>query len=252
MNKEHKYSTELLIDYVDGVLDPKTESRILSILENDEEARGIVAGIQTYYDVHGRDREGLDSFLSVIPNSGPLFGEQEIVPASEAKVRKLSGLAWKIVAAAAMITLIVTIWSRNDGPDRSELLAIHSENVYEFPAQTRGNDTAQDLFDYYNQGDFQSVVDLEKTVQLEDTQSMERLMIALSYFHVKDWPRAEEKLKLSMMEESRFTQHAMWHLALTYGNQNEWKKADPLLNQLVEENGYKSEQASELLQLLGD
>lgn len=247
MNKEHKYSTELLIDYVDGLLDPATEVRVRSILERDEEARGILSGIHHYYEQHGKDREGLEHFLAMHAEDVPSFGEENSAAESSTKVRSIGSVAWKLVAVAAMIALIATVWTNMDQPSHGELIAMHSQEVYEFPAQTRGDDGFAQLFSLFEAGNYQGVIDLESSVQLEDTQSMERLVIALSYFHLKQWDSAEAKLRACRAEDSRFVQHATWHLALTLGQKGSWNEAKPLLKELVEAQGYKQKEAEELL-----
>lgn len=250
MNKEHKYTAELLIDYADGLLDPTTEARIREILEHDEDARGVLAGIHTFYESHGKDRGALEKFLGLDPSDIPSFGEENIVPKEETKVRSMNGLAWKLVGVAAMVTLIVTIWTQTSKPSSADLIAMYIEEVYEFPTQSRGDDHVAKLLSAYSEGDYSDVVSMESEIQLEDSQSLERLVIALSYFQLNDWENAEARLLVCAAEDSRFSSHAHWHLALVYCQNGKGQLAMPILQQLAEAQGYRAKEAAELLSAL--
>ncbi|MEX0313839.1 MAG: zf-HC2 domain-containing protein, partial [Allomuricauda sp.] len=54
---------EMLIDYVDGILDSESRKKIEEHIKNSPESSEIVDNIKWYYETYGHDREKLESYL---------------------------------------------------------------------------------------------------------------------------------------------------------------------------------------------
>jgi hypothetical protein len=236
MEVKEKYSLELLMDYVDGLVDQSTHDRISRLIETDQEVATLVQGILGYYEAKGTDREGLEEYLKQTP---PMPFRKET------PVRRMN--SWLSVAVAAMLIGAVAIWfTLGSSPDRMELAIEYSSEVYQPQTQVRGDAEAAfaALETQYNAGEYQTVIDELSTVT--DKSVMQELFFGLSLFNTGAFEVSTASLEKVANSESRYAEHALWYLALASIHASA-PDAEDILSRIIESNGYKADQAKELL-----
>ena len=157
-NKEN-INFELLLDYVEGLLDAPTQARIQAKIAEDEYYAGIVEGIQFYYVKYGADRDQLEAYLADF--QARLASKAE----EPAKVRKLRPLRLlSIAASVAVLALIgwMAIGLLNDSSNPDGLVAAALEtpypNVYTLTKGVNEDSIRSKIGDLYVQGAYKEVV----------------------------------------------------------------------------------------------
>ena len=245
MSVNPKYSTELLIDYVDGLLDPNTEQNIRQVLEKDEKSRAIVAGIHVFYEKHGQDRSKLEEFLESGKKS---FSEDEISGGKpQGKVRSI--LPWVIRLTAAAAVIAVGIFILQPSPSSRELVAEFADEYYALPVTVRGDNLQEEIVKAYVKRDFDRVLALAADAQLDEDPTTD-MAVGLSALFEGELEQAEISLLHVTESRSRLTQQANWYLALTYIKAGKKHQAIQLLRDHVRKSDFKKEEARDLLACL--
>ncbi|NNE56376.1 MAG: hypothetical protein HKN32_10165 [Flavobacteriales bacterium] len=244
MSNRSTYSTEILIDYVDGLLDPATEQRIKAALQGDEKSQAIVAGIQIFYEKEGRDRQALEEFLEAEPSElmQPRSQSQEKGP----KVRNLTPWIVRIAVAAAVVVAGIFILGRSE--NSMELLAQHAEEYYALPVTVRGEESSDELLKAYVKKDFDTVLAIAEDVSSKNPEI--QMAVGLSALYQDDFVRAEVEFQELTQGKHRLKQQAHWYLAISKLSQGQKHQAIQLLRDHARTATFKQVEAKKLLACL--
>lgn len=244
MSAHRKYTEELLIDYVEGLLTSEQRIKLESILEQDEYARSMVDGIRLWFQKHGDDREGLEAWLDAeMPskNQQPLHRKKgRVLPMRQV-------ITW--VAAAILLIAIVPTWFMLRSPDYSELLADYSQSTYEYPHAVRDSEAASDqAFASYDDGDYQlAAILFEESLKQDPENDLLKFMLGLSFFNSGEFKSGSQYLVEVAQSESRFAQQASWYYALACLQLEDYKEGTRVLQEIVRLETYRYEEAQLLL-----
>ena len=212
-------SFELLLDYVEGLVDADTRQHIEALLAEDEDYQNVEAGIRFYYENYGDDRRQLEQYLEQFKNQ--LMREQ--LPS---KTRRLNTRFLSIAATVLGLVLAVFLL-RNQLTSQSSDRMVTAQleppyaNLY---ATSRGNDTASlrnQASQAYDNQDFQAVIDeLEELIEHEQTAgATDFFMLGQSYLNLEspDFGRAQELFQMVLDDNPprSLIQQTQWYLALS-------------------------------------
>ncbi len=239
MKEEQRYTYELLIDYVDGLLGSESAARVENIVKSDEQAQAIVEGIHTFYEEHGKDREALEKWLDQGKN-------KEIMSTKETKVRKLNVWPKIAIAVAAAAILVIAFIGLQDS--RHSVACDYAALPVEVEFETRSNDDLAKVKSAFDSQDFEQVLvlsegDFEESIQLD-------FMIGVSYFKTADYPMAVAML--DGLEETRLAEYSLWYTALSYAMTEQNDRAERAMQAVVETKGKYAADAQKWLSIPQD
>ena len=250
------WNYELLADYVDGLVDQATHSKIDTALKDSEEAAMIVSGIRFYYRQHGEDREGLEEYLDELAEQ---FGQRVIKP--EAKIRRFP-FSPKIMRVAAVVLLLIAsvpliIWlTKPANPDPNAFIAQQLSTPYSIISTTRGDSSdinkLTQAYEAYKVKNYAETITLLTEIKQEQSLSdYDQLVLGLSLLYEMKYTESAPVLKEVVEKENpRIEQQARWFLALTYHQMGEKEKSIQLLDEILQYSGhYKAKEAKELLEM---
>lgn len=244
MSSNHKYTDELLIDYVEGLLTVEQRHRVESILEQDEFARSMVDGIRLWFEKNGPDREALEAWLN--EEMPAQMGDSTKI--SEAKVVPIKKyIFW--AAAAVILLALVPVWFAVQSPDYNELMAQYSAQIYEYPHAVRDSaEESKEAFIKYDAGEYSEAAGLFDEMSRDNpNDELATFMLGMSLFNAQKYSASATTLFMLTTGESRFSQQARWYYALASlnaGNLNEGIKA---LEAVADRGAYRFEEAELLL-----
>ena len=182
-------SIEVLIDYVDGILDAKSREKVENYIEKSSEGSEIVDGIRWYYQTYGQDRENLENYLleskqGILDALEPTIQEQT----TQTEVRPL----WRRIVRVAAIILLLTIPTLmvvNSSKSETALLDEHLSVPYDNPPVVRG-DVEQNtilwnrISSLYGNQDYNgALASLDTIIQRRETLSMAHFYAGLCYLY---------------------------------------------------------------------
>lgn len=173
--------------------------------------------------------------------------------------RKIRILWMAGIAASLLLGIVTWQFLSESVSSKKELVAMYLED-YVVNDETRKGGAGDELLrqesiEAYNREDFvqaailrQQVVDRDSAVTKADLY-----YLGLSYLY-QEPPQAQKAIpileKSSQLPGRRFALEGQWYLALAYIVNNEDDKARPILEQLIDLQQWKAEEAAALLQLL--
>nr|WP_299382203.1 hypothetical protein [Allomuricauda sp.] len=251
-HKEH-IALEVLIDYVDGILDATSRKKIEEHIKNNPESSEIVDNIKWYYETYGQDREKLEEYLDET-KKGILAALDVALEEPSAKHSKVRPLWHRIsrVAVIAILLIIPTILLLNRTKSTTDLLEDHLSAPYDNPPVTRGEADqntmlwSQVTLAYGNQSYGNAITSLETIIDKGETLSMAHFYAGLCYLYLKDPEpdKAIPHLQKVVDSENPFMEQGLWFLSLAYLQNNEESLGKQTLESIT---GFKMEEAQKLL-----
>jgi hypothetical protein len=164
---------------------------------------------------------------------------------------------WQFLAAAS-ITLMLVLSTFSyfyfSGSPSDKLFSQYYQH-YDAGLVTRSvsaNDvnelvTAIQLYDKSMYKD--AIVQFEKIIKADATNTAARFFIGVSYIEVKNYNKAIENLAFVVTKnDTAFAEHAQWYLALCYVKTNQNSKAKQILNVIASGKNYYKSMAQQVLQ----
>ncbi len=241
---------DLLIDYVEGLLDSEATARLEQRLAEDEYHRNIVEGIQHFYTQKGQDRAALEAYLDDF--------QHRLSPKAATQVRRLPR---SFIAIAATLALIVTAFFlvRNSQGASSDALLAQAlstpyPSVYDQNKSGDPQDIRASIGALYQAGDYEAVIETAQALidQSNTANPLDYFMLGLAnlYQDVPNYAAAITALNQTKAFNtgSNITQQTDWYLALSYLSAGEVENARRLLEGISADGGhYKQAEASLLL-----
>ncbi|MEQ8903867.1 hypothetical protein [Ekhidna sp.] len=243
---ETKYNFELIKDFLDGTLDVNTSNQISSLIKQDETARDIAKGILLLKNKFDNDGE-LEAYLNKTLSANlDLIVEKTLT-------EKSTFPFLKIAAAFVLIAVSTSLLIQYPSPTLNKLVNEEIAVVYQVPPTFRDSGKESDVFSQamvaYSSGEFLQAAELLKA----DESSQVIFYRGLSYLYAKEYDKSIEQLSKHDLIKSRYKEQARWYLTLAYLKSNNIDRAKEELQDIVEaSNHYKTERASELLDLLSE
>ncbi|MGX1930577.1 hypothetical protein [Flagellimonas sp. 2504JD4-2] len=250
-HKEH-IALEVLIDYVDGILDATSRKKIEEHIKRNPESSEIVENIKWYYETFGRDREKLEEYLDET-KKGILAALDVALEESSAK-HPVRPLWYRISRVAAIVILLIipTIFLLNRTKSTSDLLEDHLSAPYDNPPVTRGEANQNSILwnqmalAYGNQNYGGAITSLEAIIDKGETLAMAHFYTGLCYLYLKD-PEPDKAIphfQKVVDSENTFMEQGLWFLSLAYLQNNQESLGKQTLESIT---GYKMEEAQKLL-----
>lgn len=240
---KEKYTFEYLESYLDQSLPASEKAELENNLQQDIELREELAR-------HQQTRQLVRQMAAEETREkvGKIFREQQ------ANKRKSSSPFLRIAAGVAILLTIglgyiLSLPSANP----QELAATYFEP---FPdrvtTMSADNDVSLNTaMDAYNQGDYTTASnEFEQLSKDGSQQEIIDLYAGIAAMQANNTQLAISKLNHLHQESNDYGEVASWYLALTYLQQEETDKARPILQALVEAEGYRASSAQTLLKSL--
>lgn len=254
MHKDH-VTLEVLIDYVDGILDADTVSKMEAHLKENSEDQEIVDGILFYYETYGRDREGLVQYLK--ESKEGLFEALDAQWEGQTSPQKVRTLWYKLskVAVLALLLAIPIFILLQQTRSVGDLVEEHLLEPYPMPTVTRGVVDENTSFwnqvsNTYHQEDYAgTITSLKSMIKEDNPPMMAHFYLGLSYLYLdKPQPhKAIPHLEKVATHENAFKEQAVWFLGLAQLQTDNTHLGTKTLKSV---SGYKSEEAKKLLEKL--
>ncbi|WP_299553070.1 hypothetical protein [Seonamhaeicola sp.] len=249
--KEHP-DLELLIDYVDGILDAEMNAKIAHHLEQSDASKNIVDGIRFYYETYGADRKGLENYLQETKDS--VFSKLDIPEDQPASLKKTRTLRYYIprIAAAVLLLMIPVFIFVYQGKSSALLIDDYLSVPYDKPPVMRG-DFDQNMalwnkvaFQYESQNYREAIQVLDSLIRQNETRSMAHFYTGLCYLYLETPApyKAILHLQKAIDTESPFMEQGLWYLSLAYFKAEEKDLGKKTLKRI---EGYKYEEAQNLM-----
>jgi len=243
-------SFELLLDYVEGLLDSSSQERVEQFLAQDENHRTVVEGIRYYYREYGASRAELEEYLAEFKQRLV----QEHVPT---QTRRLNPRLLSIAAAVLGLVLCVFLLRDRILPTGStdQLVADALEepygNIYGNQRSSDTNDQRAELGRWYSRGDYQQIINQleQNNVKLEATDAF---LLAQSYLNLAppNFTRAAELFEgiLNNNAPAALVQQTQWYLALSQYQAGKEIMARETFEEITQsENHYRQSEAQAIL-----
>lgn len=266
MNMNEKYhkalpSFELILDYLDGILDTEASQRLEIAIQESDELKSIIEGISLYYESEGKDRKKLEAYVEQVR-----FNQHFKTPNSSVNQsvgRKRSSSYYLKIAASIVLALMVGlsviyfVMSQNDA---ANLIADHLNTPYDAPEIFRSSENSDELIwnnfalAYQNQ-DFENAILLLNEFP-DSVASMMNVKFYKGMCHLyKKPPQLSKTIEfLTEVSESdhRLKEQADWFLAIAYFKN--WNRTEALkkFEEISRSNLYKNKEAKEFIELLSD
>lgn len=250
-------SVELLMDYVEGLLDKETSDLLSVKIAENEELASVVEGIRFFYKKKGTDRTALEQYLYALSKNLPDWLETTY----KVPVRKKIPQRYLLYRIAAAIAVFVTVGmllyitvSRSTPGD--ELVAEELSIPYSAPLMVRGDHLDMDkhwmnAVDAYKKSDFMvAATFLADILKKEPDNYYASFYMGLCYLYEADAARAIPYFKAAVDPESRIQEQAQWYLALALYANGEREECRKILRGIVQESEYRHQRANELLNYL--
>lgn len=245
---------ELLLDYVEGLLDPAAEERIKQFLDKDEDYRTVVEGIRYYYQNQGASRSELETYLSD-------FQQRLVRDQVPTKTRRINPRFLNIAAAVIGLVLSVFLLRNEIFPTAAaeQLVASALEtpypNIYAANRNNQENSLRTQLGRWYNNGDYGQIIDLlEKDLAGNPTlESSDYFLLAQSHLNQPDpdYTRAAQIFQqiLESQTPASLQQQTEWYLALSLYQSGATDQARNQFEAIAEQvNHYRQARAQSILE----
>lgn len=240
--KSNLPSIELILDYVDGLLDSSQSDKLRNRENSDEFFKGIVDGVR-HFQKAGKSRDEIEIYLQTLSKLK--------VPVSKSKAK------WIPYSIAASIIIILSLvgYLFLNSTDIQDIAERELAIVYPPPTTTRGVSELNEHFlkaaIQYAEGNFdEAVASFSLAIEGEPNNITCQFYLGLSNLYSKnpDYNEAIRNLVTASETDNLISIRATWYLALVYIQQNELTKAKQYLQKVVEDNSFKSDEASTLLE----
>lgn len=244
------------MDYVDGLLDSKTNLAIDKHLQTNEKSKKIVEGIIFFYQKNGKNRNELEKYLNQFQDKQQKLIEDLGFQNKNSKPIK-SNIFSKTVfnIAASLLLLMVCIWAfvfyYQNTPEK--IVLTHLEQVYNPPVIQRSKSSSENknwlkASLAYQKGDYLAFLNFSKNIEKSpETQ----FYSALSQLYLENYTKAIPIFIEVSEGKSRFREQSLWFLSLAHfqnGNKNSCKK---ILHEITNSsNTFKKIEAKKLLEKL--
>lgn len=245
-----QYNYELISDYLHGLLDSKTASKMHELIKTDEIARNIALGI-VQLDKKFENEEAVEVYLNQFQQSQLALVRKHIKASYSTRTSMLR--------IAAVIVLLVTIGFvvrlMVFTPDLQSLANQELKEPYPIPTLSRSEGGISILkkgYQFYSERKFDEAAEQFDLAFTADNQQVSAVFYgALSHLYVGNYGQARQLLESSIIEGSRFDQQARWYLALSLIKQNDRDYAVEVLDTISRNQAhFKSVEASKLLKEL--
>lgn len=247
-------SFELLLDYVEGLLHPATEEKVKQFLEEDEDYRTVVEGIQYYYQSQGASRSELEAYLADFQRR--LVREQ--VPG---KTRRLNLRFLSIAAAVIGLVLSVFLLRNEIFPTATAeqlvagALEIPYPNIYAANRSDQDNSLRTQLGRWYTRGDYGQIIDLLEG-DLKNNPNLEAsdyFLLAQSHLNQQkpDYARAAQIFQQIRADQApaSLKQQTEWYLALSLYQSGARNQARDQFKAIAEQTAhYRQSKAQSILE----
>lgn len=243
-------SFELLLDYVEGLLDASSRERVEQFLAQDENHQTVVEGIRYYYQEYGASRAELEEYLAE-------FKQRLVQEHIPTQTRRLSPRLLSIAAAVLGLVLCVFLLRNQilpaDSTDQfvANALAEPYGNIYGNQRSNDTNDQQAELGRWYSKGDYQQIItELEQNnTELEATDAF---LLAQSYLNLDppNFTRAAELFEdiLNNNAPAALVQQTQWYLALSQYRAGKEIMARETFEKIAQsENHYRQSEARAIL-----
>lgn len=233
------YNYELIRDYLDGLLDQSTSSRISQLIKADEIARGIAKGILSMRASFTTDIE-IDKYLD------SRLAERS----SDLTSTNIKSLVYKVAASITVLFIVgISIFFYSKKATTDEQVMLFLSEPYPISAALRTNDASHinHAIDAYQSGDFVSCANALR----EDHSAFGMFYKGLSALYLNENKLAIQYLGDKTVTNSRYADIATWYLALSYFQIGDVQLSKASLKSLTEDiNNYRYEEAVALLKAI--
>jgi len=136
-------SLELLLDYLDGILDQDSSKMIEAAILDSDELRSIVEGMKLYYESEGRDRGKLEAYVEKVRFG---FSEKVEEEVSSKGLFERSSSFWMRIAAGLIFLLVSGIYLFNSyySVNADSYVIAQLQNHYEAPKAFRDSGESEE------------------------------------------------------------------------------------------------------------
>ncbi|MEL6560686.1 MAG: hypothetical protein AAFQ94_21010 [Bacteroidota bacterium] len=254
-------SLELILDYLDGILDAQASSELEKAIEGSDELKSIIEGISLYYESEGRDRDKLEAYVEQVRINQQLKTHHSSFSQSEAKSKSLL-FNFRIAATIAFFLLagLFAIYFIIPQNNVGDMISAHLKTPYEAPEVFRNSAGSSDVIwsDFiaaYQNKDFEKAIAiLEELPDSASSQMNARFYKGLCnlYKRPSNLTKTINHLTVVSASDHRLNEQATWFLALTYYKKREWSKAMEVFEKISRSNLYKKKEAKQIIELLSD
>lgn len=247
MNKKPKIpSPELLLDYLDGILDLENTHRIRKEIEESEELKSIVDGIVHLKELEEYDNEQILEYIQKLQSG---FKEEKTI----SKLIPNTKFIWLKIAASLL--LVVTAWfvlqNIFSTTTMSDFVDVQLSEIYPAPELFRDKNSDWTLVHkYYNEGEYNfAATELSKIKTSDPDDKAADFYLGLCYLYDNKTDRAIEYLQSVSTSTSRLSNNAKWFLSLAYLKTRNEPMAKSILTAVIDAKSYKHEEAQKLIEL---
>lgn len=260
------YNNELLIDYLEGLLDSATHHRIEAYLRENEYEKERFDGLRQLYKEYNGDREKVLDYLEQARSKSfaafqarrgksiptidlPSQAQEESSTATQPLYRKWLPLS----IAASLIVLVAAYFLFYSGSSPTELATTWSQEPYPAPEVLRSSSAAliESWVEAYEDRRFADAAQLLEAELTKSTppKAGEYFFAGITYLQPPspDLDKAIQYLKLAQQTDPAYEEQARWYLALTYLQNKQPKEARTLLEEIVSTQSYQNARAEQLL-----
>lgn len=252
-------SLELILDYLDGILDPQASIELERAIEGSDELKTIIEGISLYYESEGRDRIKLEAYVEQVRMNQQLKTHHSSFNQFEAKSKKLS-FSIRIAATVAffLIAGLFALYFIVPQNNAGEMVSAHLKNPYEAPEVFRNSGNMNDVVwsnfaSAYQNRDFKNaLVILNELPDSASSRMNAKFYLGLCHLYKRPPDLSETIEYLTEVAESdhRLNEQADWFLALTYFKNRDRSKARKVFEKISSSNLYKKKEAHQIIGLL--
>jgi len=264
MNMDDKYhkilpSLELLLDYLDGLLEEDSAKKIEMAIGESDELKSIVEGIKLYYENEGQDRDKLELYIDQVRIK---FQSRAMINDHSAQTPGSKVFNWLKVAAVLAFILVAGLLLIYNfiSPDVDEMIAGQIENRYDAPIAFRNGESTNELIwskvlNAYEQKNYDDALNYLDKIPVNDERYIDGQFykgLCLLYMNPVDYEKSIRYLSFVSESEHRLKEPADWFLALAYFKNNNQKQAADSFQKIVHENLYKKKEAKQIFSLLSE
>jgi hypothetical protein len=218
MNEHAQFSDEILVQYIDGALDPATRTELETKLKTDlhlqhrlEDLKATVLAVQYW---------GTTEKVSSI-HKGMLkeLGQSKVIPIHPRRFARIG-----VAAVASVILLFVAMnwFSKPLNPD-----TLYAEAFVDYPlSTTRSNTVMTTIESLYNQGNYGSAV------KQAATGARDSLLVGLSYLKLDAAPQSLSFLNGLRVSSGPLAADAEYYLAMAYLKSGDYSHASALMKSI--------------------
>ncbi len=241
----------LISKYLEGELDPLTSARFEADLKNDPD-------LQTEMELYVEVEEALSDTETLDLRSQLKELHEELIPEFERASSKTARQVIRI-GVAASILLIFSLGSASlikQGSSNQRLLN-KFYTPYDMTMVNRSGNSEINLLMHnaltlYENKDYKKAVSIfEQLLEQDPSQMATRLYSGISYFEIKEYNKASNSFDLIIKhQDNLYVEQAEWYMGFCLIMKDEKEKAIRQFEKIVNDGGYYSEKAKEIVNKL--